>query len=122
MHDLRGGERHAMHDLRIRMEKMQNVGTALPYVGMAVRRTMGTMARQCLTYVMVLLFVTGCAFIPNKEEKTTFQTMEPQPERYAYGHGFGATRAEALQAARDELAEMILVNVRTETRQALQQQ
>lgn len=75
-----------------------------------------------MTYVFAVFLMVGCSHLPNKQPTDTFQTMEPQPERYAYGHGFGASRAEALQAARDELAEMILVNVRTETRQALLQQ
>ncbi|RUO37107.1 hypothetical protein CWE15_11605 [Aliidiomarina taiwanensis] len=116
------------------MEKMQNVGTAQPYVGMAVRqprrygmavrRTIGLFVRlrnvrQCLTYAFTILILAACS--SNQKPTDTFQIIEPQIERYAYGHGFGATRAEALQAARDELAEMILVNVRTETRQDLRE-
>lgn len=68
---------------------------------------------------MALLFVTGCVLTPQKEEQSTFQITESQSDRYAYGHGFGQSREAALRAARDELAEMILVNVRTETRQDL---
>lgn len=77
-------------------------------------------ARQCLTYVVAAVFIAGCSHTP-KPKTETFQIMEAQTDRYAYGHGFGDTREYALRAARDELAEMILVNVRTETRQDLRE-
>lgn len=75
------------------------------------------------------MLATACSSLPfqndtqNQEPTTRDQltTIGLQNDRYAYGHGFGETREAALQSARDELAEMILVNVRTETRQDLRE-
>src|SRR5690554_5870315 len=81
---------------------------------------MGSYVMQCMTYVVIAVFIAGCSHTP-KPKTATFQTTETQTDRYAYGHGFGDSREYALRAARDELAEMILVNVRTETRQDLRE-
>ncbi|KPQ02748.1 MAG: LPP20 family lipoprotein [Idiomarinaceae bacterium HL-53] len=71
--------------------------------------------------IFLALFITGCAAKPEQRPtaRDELTTIGLQSDRFAYGHGFGETRERALQAARDELAEMILVNVRTETRQDL---
>lgn len=74
-----------------------------------------------MTYGLVVLLMVGCSHLPNNQPTETFQIIESQTDRYAYGHGFGDSRESALRAARDELAEMILVNVRTETRQDLRE-
>src|SRR5690554_86547 len=76
---------------------------------------------QCMTYGLAVLLMVGCSHLPNNQPTETFQIIESQTDRYAYGHGFGDSRESALRAARDELAEMILVNVRTETRQDLRE-
>ncbi len=78
--------------------------------------------RQCLAVALALLLLAGCSLLPEKKQRSeSFQITELQSDQYAYGHGFGDSREYALRAARDELAEMILVNVRTETRQDLRQ-
>src|SRR5690554_6030711 len=71
--------------------------------------------------IACLLVLSGCSLAPPEQPTTRDQipTLGTQPDRFAYGSGFGESRERALQAARDELAEMILVNVRTETRQDL---
>ncbi|RTE86091.1 MULTISPECIES: hypothetical protein [Gammaproteobacteria] len=83
---------------------------------------------RILLIIAFAIVSSGCSSLPFGDNSNTQQTSREeittiglQNDRYAYGHGFGETRERALQAARDELAEMILVNVRTETRQDLRE-
>lgn len=78
---------------------------------------------QFFLVILLAIFLAGCSHLSTKKESSNnegFTLIEPNPSRYAYGHGFGETREIARRAAQDELAEMILVNIRTEASQQTQ--
>ncbi|MCC5855548.1 MAG: hypothetical protein JJU10_07730 [Idiomarina sp.] len=86
------------------------------------------MTWRFVTAIGLACVLAACSSLPSS--RSDRQEREP-PEtdrrtfiadsRYVYGQGFGNTREQAVQGARDELAEMVLVNVRTDTRQELRE-